>query len=248
MSDFPFPPWIGPGGPLEGQVGALSTTRAGGASAGDFAGLNLGDHVGDDADAVASNRSALERQFDLPASPLWLSQVHGADVIEASDWRPGVEADAIVVRKQGQCAAILTADCLPVLFAAEDGSVVAAAHAGWRGLAAGVLAHTVQAMAVPPADILAWIGPAISQPHYEVGDEVRLAFVEQDELCGHCFQANANGRWQADLKQLAAITLRRAGVWRVADTERCTFGEPDVFYSHRRSAPCGRTATLIWRR
>ncbi|MEO0346924.1 MAG: peptidoglycan editing factor PgeF [Pseudomonadota bacterium] len=248
MSNVPFPPWIGPGGPLEGRVGALSTTRAGGASQGDFAGLNLGDHVGDDADVVARNRAALEAQFELPASPLWLSQVHGADVIEAGDWRPGVEADAIVVREVDQCAAILTADCLPVLFAAEDGSVVAAAHAGWRGLAAGVLAHTVQAMDVPPADILAWIGPAISQPYYEVGDEVRSAFVDQDELCGHCFQANANGRWQADLKQLAAITLRRAGVWRVADVERCTFGEPEVFYSHRRSAPCGRTATLIWRR
>ena len=248
MSDVPFPPWIGPGGPVEGLVGALSTTRAGGESQGDFAGLNLGDHVGDDADVVARNRLALETQLGLPASPLWLSQVHGADVIEASDWQPGVEADAIVVREQGQCAAILTADCLPVLFAAEDGSVVAAAHAGWRGLAAGVLAHTVRAMDVPPADILAWIGPAISQQHYEVGDEVRSAFVDQDELCGHCFPANASGRWQADLKQLAAITLRRAGVWRVADVERCTFGEPDVFYSHRRSAPTGRTATLIWRR
>lgn len=248
MSALPFPPWIGPGGPLEGRVGAVSTTRAGGHSRGSFEGLNLGDHVGDDAALVRRNRDQLVGDFGLPAEPLWLNQVHGAEVIEAGDWRAGVEADAIVVREPGVCAAVLTADCMPVLFASEDGQVVAAAHAGWRGLAAGVLARTVRAMAVPPAEILAWIGPAISQPHYEVGDEVRSAFTEQDELCGHCFAANATGRWQADLKQLAAITLRRAGVWRVADTGRCTYTEPEDFYSHRREAPCGRMATLIWRR
>ena len=241
------PSWIAPGGPLVGRVGAVSTTRAGGVSEAPFDSLNLGDHVGDDPAAVAENRARIARALSLPGPPLWLSQVHGARVVEAADWCEGVEADALVAREPGQCAAVLTADCLPVLLAADDGRVVAAAHAGWRGLAAGVLGNTVAAMGHPRDRILAWIGPAISQAHYEVGGEVREPFVAADHLATNCFAPNAHGRWQADLKLLAVIALRRAGVGRVSDAGRCTYGEPDAFYSHRREAPCGRTATLIWR-
>lgn len=247
MNALPAPPWIAPGGPLAGRIGAASTTRAGGMSEPPFDALNLGDHVGDDPAAVAENRSRLADLLALPGPPLWLRQVHGARVVEAADWHAGVEADALVAREPGQCAAILTADCLPVLLAADDGSVVAAAHAGWRGLAAGVLGHTVAAMAHPRDRILAWIGPAISQDHYEVGDEVREPFVAADHLATNCFAPNERGRWQADLKLLAVIGLRRAGVGRVSDAGRCTYAEPGAFFSHRREAPCGRTATLIWR-
>lgn len=247
MSTLPAPPWIAPGGPLAGRVGAASTTRAGGVSAAPFDTLNLGDHVGDDAVSVAANRASLANMLVLPGPPLWLAQVHGARVIEANDWHEGVEADALVAREPGQCAAVLTADCLPVLLAADDGSVVAAAHAGWRGLAAGVLGNTVAAMAHPRDRILAWVGPAISQARYEVGDEVREPFVAADHLATNCFAPNASGRWQADLKLLAVIALRRAGVSRVSDAGRCTHAEPEAFFSHRREAPCGRMATLIWR-
>ena len=248
MSAAIAPAWACAGGALAGRVGAASTTRDGGVSAAPYDTLNLGDHVGDDPDAVAENRRRLAAMLALPSAPLWLNQVHGTRVVEADDWRPGVEADALVARAPGQVAAVLTADCLPVLFAADDGSVVAAAHAGWRGLAAGVLVATVRAMAVPPGRLLAWIGPAISQPAYEVDAPVRDAFVGVDHLATNCFAPNDAGRWQADLKGLALIALQRAGVHQVDDAGRCTHGEPRAFFSHRRSAPSGRTASLIWRR
>ena len=248
MSEIIAPAWSVTGGPLVDRVGAASTTRVGGVSAAPFDTLNLGDHVGDDPDAVAENRQRLAAMLSLPSAPLWLNQVHGTRVVEADDWQPGIEADALVARAPGQVAAVLTADCLPVLLAADDGRVVAAAHAGWRGLAAGVLGETVRAMAVPPRRLLAWIGPAISQAAYEVDAPVRDAFVGRDHLATNCFAPNDAGRWQADLKLLAVIALQRAGVQRVDDVGRCTHGEPGAFFSHRRAAPCGRMASLIWRR
>ena len=161
-------------------VRALTTTRSGGCSTGPYASLNLGNHVGDAAPTVADNRRRLRQgPGALPADPLWLRQVHGTQVIAAEDYRGDAEADACIARTPGLVCAVLTADCLPLLFCAEDASVVGAAHAGWRGLSAGVIEACVAAMAIPPAGLRAWLGPAIGPRVYQVGDEVRQRFCEQ---------------------------------------------------------------------
>ena len=242
---FVMPGWAARGGVLSGRVQAFCTARVGGVSAGAYHSLNLGAHVDDDADAVSENRARVVQEAGISGQPLWLRQVHGSTVIHADDWYPDIEADAIVATRSGPALAILTADCLPVLLASQDGAAVAAAHAGWRGLADGVLGATVAALGVPPRDILAWIGPAISQAHYEVGDEVRERFVGQDHLATNCFVPNARERWQADLKALAMIALRAAGVRRITDAGLCTYALEDQFFSYRRSAPCGRMASVI---
>ncbi len=224
---------------------AVATTRAGGVSGGAWAGLNLGDHVGDDPAAVAINRARLQAALDLPAPPHWLRQVHGTAVTIPGRQAPA-ESDAAVTREPGCVLAILTADCLPVLFAERNGSVIGAAHAGWRGLAAGVLEATLAAMDCRPADVLAWLGPAIGAAAFEVGDEVRSAFLEADPGAGAAFTANARGRWQADLAALARRRLGASGVTRVYGGEPCTHADPMRFYSHRRDGRTGRMASLIW--
>jgi YfiH family protein len=237
--DWPAPAW----------VRACATTRAGGVSAGRFASLNLGDHVGDDPAAVAANRASLRAALGLPAEPLWLRQVHGTRVAEAQRDGAGVEADAMIAAAPGEVCAVLTADCLPVIFCDAAGSAVAAAHAGWRGLAAGVLEATVAAFAVrgvAPGALLAWIGPAIGAAAYEVGAEVRAAFLARDPGAGVGFTANARGRWQLDLAALARRRLVAAGVARVFGGDLCTASDARRFFSHRRDGPCGRQATLIW--
>ncbi|MEL7297528.1 MAG: peptidoglycan editing factor PgeF [Pseudomonadota bacterium] len=240
------PPWGQPGGRLFGQVAALSTERTGGASLSPYDGLNLGDHVGDKPSAVAENRTLLMTEAALPADPLWLTQVHGSDVLDARDWQTGVQADGAVTRDKDRPLAIMTADCLPILLAATDASVVGAVHAGWRGLLDGVIVNTVAAMDHTPGKVMAWIGPGISQAAFEVGDDVRDAFVAADHVATNCFVPNDNGRWQADLKMLALLELRNCGVQRVTDSGLCTYGDATRFFSHRRSAPCGRMASLIW--
>ncbi|MEM9172335.1 MAG: peptidoglycan editing factor PgeF [Pseudomonadota bacterium] len=239
--------WLVPAWPmaLGDKIGAISSTRAGGVSDAPFDSFNLGDHVGDAPAAVTENRARFATQLH-GSRPLWLTQVHGADVVEAADWKAGVKADAIVVRTPGQAGVIMTADCVPVLFASLDGSVVAAAHAGWRGLAAGVLANTVSAMGVAREAIAAWIGPAIGQAAFEVGDEVRAAFVEMNANSAVFFERNARGRWQADLVGLTMRALGAAGLTRITLAHRCTASDARAFFSHRRSAPCGRMATAIW--
>lgn len=245
---FVTPPWTAPGGVLHEQVGAASTTRHGGASHAPYDSFNLAQHVGDDPQAVAANRRRLADWLELPAAPRWLQQVHGTRVIEAGDWHAGIEADASIARVRGVVLAVMTADCLPLLLAAADGAAVAAVHAGWRGLAAGIIERTLEQLAVAPGDVLAWIGPAISQPAFEVGDEVRDAFVADDHLAVNCFAPNAQARWQADLKMLATLRLRRAGVRRITDRGHCTFRQPEDYFSYRRAHPCGRMASLIWLR
>ncbi|MEM7764449.1 MAG: peptidoglycan editing factor PgeF [Pseudomonadota bacterium] len=240
------PPWAQLGGRLFGLVGALSTERTGGVSQSPYNGLNLGDHVGDMPAAVARNRASLSAEAALPADPRWLTQVHGSDVLDARDWQPNVQADGVVTRDKDQPLAIMTADCLPILLAATDASVVGAVHAGWRGLLDGVVANTIAAMDFAPGRIMAWIGPGISQAAFEVGDEVRDAFVAADHVATNCFVPNDSGRWQADLKMLALLALRECGVQRVTDSGLCTYGDAERFFSHRRSAPCGRMASLIW--
>ncbi len=238
--------WQAPAG-----VYGLTTTRLGpGVSVAPFDRFNLGDHVGDDPLAVAANRVALGRGYALPVAPLWLRQVHGAGVIDADTVAIGDVpiADAVISRSPDHVLAILTADCLPVLFAADDGSVIGAAHAGWRGLAAGVLEATVAAMQVDPARLVAWIGPAIRQPAFEVGAEVREAFVGLDPLAVAAFQPSTRaGHFLCDLALLARLRLAATGLDRVADSGVCTFADAQRFYSHRRDGVGGRIATLIWR-
>jgi YfiH family protein len=241
VSDWLIPDW-----PAPASVLALSTTRIGGASSGPYASMNLGAHVGDDERAVQANRRELRKALGLTTEPCWLRQVHGTDVVAADSVVSETPmADAAVSRTSGRACAVLTADCLPVLFAARNGSAVGAAHAGWRGLAAGVLENTIAALAMPPDQLLAWLGPAISQTAFEVGPEVRDAFAIKDPRADEHFRANANGRLQADLYGLARQRLRAAGLTAVFGGGWCTFREEERFFSYRRDQACGRMATII---
>ncbi len=235
--------FILPGWPAPTRVKSLMTTRAGGTSAAPWASLNLGDHVGDDPAHVAANRAWL--RGILPDEPGWLRQVHSARVVELGGGE--TEADASVTREPGRVCAVLTADCLPVLFCDRSGSVVAAAHAGWRGLAGGVLEATVAAMQVPPGEILAWMGAAIGPQAFEVGDDVRAAFLAQHPETAAAFAPQgATGKWLADIYALARIRLNRVGVQAIHGGGRCTFTESETFFSYRRDGVTGRMASLIW--
>lgn len=236
--------FLRPDWPASPTVHALVTTRLGGVSHPPYDSFNLGSHVGDDPHAVARNRRSLARH--LPAEPFWLDQIHGCEVVAVDTGRVGVRADASVARQPGQVCAILTADCLPVLFCDRDGCVVAAAHAGWRGLCAGVLERSVAAMGVPAASILAWLGPAIGPAAFEVGDEVRRAFLEAGPVPDQAFVAVRPGHWHADLYALARARLLACGVKSIYGGGRCTFGEAQSFYSYRREGRTGRMASLVW--
>ncbi|MEM7054626.1 MAG: peptidoglycan editing factor PgeF [Pseudomonadota bacterium] len=221
-------------------VRAFSTTRAGGISQPPFDTLNLSAACGDEPDHVAQNRLLLRAL--LPSEPLWLRQVHGNAVIHLDDWQPEITADAAWTDRPGQVAVVLTADCLPILLAAEDTFCVAAIHAGWRGLAAGVIENTITAMTTVAKNLRAWIGPSIRQAAYEVGNEVVAAFADYPTA----FVENANGRWQADLQSIAQRKLTEAGVNQVDDCGLCTHQRHERLYSHRRNARTGRQASLIW--
>jgi polyphenol oxidase len=261
--------WLTPDWPAPATVRALSTLRTGGASGPPFASLNLGGHVGDDATAVALNRRALKDAAGLPAEPAWLEQVHGTRVMDLDSETPSGAAgpgapasadsppppfgpaDAAVTRQPGRICAILTADCLPVLLAGEAGDRVAAAHAGWRGLAAGVVEATVAALAVPPRQLLAWLGPAIGPRHFEVGAEVREEFLRcagagDTAADDAAFVPSARGRYLADLYALARRRLLRLGVERIYGGGECTYTDEARYYSYRRDGSTGRQATLIW--
>lgn len=230
MADVIVPDW-----PCPDRVRALVTTRAFG---------NLAGHVGDDAAAVAVRRAALRRL--LPAEPLWLDQVHGTRCVPLETAGPSERADAAVARTAGRVCAVLTADCLPVLFCDSQGTVVAAAHAGWRGLAGGVLETTVAAMAVPPGSLLAWLGPAIGPGAFEVGEDVCRAFADLGPAAAAAFVAKAPGKWHCDLYALARLRLERLGVSHVFGGGACTFMEAERFYSYRREGVTGRMASLVW--
>jgi hypothetical protein len=243
-------PWILPDWPAPRGVHAAVTTRHGpGVSTGPYARFNLGLRSGDAAEAVASNRDALHHALDLPAAPRWLRQVHGTTVAELGPLASAEEpqADAAVAHLPGTVLAILTADCLPVLLCSEDGARIGAAHAGWRGLAAGVLEATVAAMGTPPARLLAWLGPCIGAASYEVGEEVRAAFVERNPEAAACFAAARPGHWFCDLAGLARRKLAAAGVKHIHGGGFDTLTD-ERFYSYRRDgAHSGRFASLIWR-
>ncbi len=238
-----------------------------------YASLNLGDHVGDSPEAVAGNRRRLRAAAGLPAEPVWLTQVHGTRVadLDAAGKGPAGSAeldgaaaaglghpadfgasgsvgpaDAALTRRRGRVCAILAADCLPVVLAADSGELVAAAHAGWRGLAGGVIEATVTALRVRPERLMAWLGPAIGPEHFEVGAEVREALLKGDSEAEAAFAPNARGRFMADLWLLARRRLAALGVERIYGGGQCTFGEGERYFSHRRDGMTGRQATLIW--
>jgi YfiH family protein len=240
------PEWPAPAG-----VRAALTLRAGGVSSAPYDSLNVGIHVGDAAVAVVENRRRLREQLRLPGEPAWLEQVHGTAVVDldelddlSSEGPPRV--DAATTASSGSVCVIQVADCMPVLFAARDGSAVGAAHAGWRGLAGGVLETTVRQLSVSPGDLLAWLGPAISQKHFEVGADVRAAFTATDPGASSAFLPNTRGRWQCDLYALARRRLAALGVESVFGGGWCTYDDPARFFSFRRDGQCGRMAALIW--
>jgi YfiH family protein len=245
MNDHPcephaiFPDWPAPAG-----VHALTTLRSGGVSQGPYADWNLADHVGDAPEAVRENRRRLRERFRLPAEPAWLGQVHGGTVVNAARIR-APEADGSYATQAGVVCAVLTADCLPVLLCSQDGQRVAAVHAGWRGLAGGVLEAALEALG--PGDHLAWLGPAIGPVAFEVGPEVRNAFLSFQPAAAAAFQETRPGHWLADLYGLARLRLAARGVDAVYGGEHCTFREAERFYSYRRDGVTGRMASLIWR-
>ncbi|NNF50887.1 MAG: peptidoglycan editing factor PgeF [Gammaproteobacteria bacterium] len=229
-------------------VQGMTTTRADGVSEGRYAGLNLATHVGDRPESVIENRHRLAAVSGLKTQPLWLEQHHGSNVFELE---PGVakstpRADAAVCRVPGRALAVLTADCLPVLFASTEEPVIGVAHAGWRGLAGGVLENTVTAMKTNAARIHAWLGPAIGPRHFEVGSEVREVFVAGDRGADTCFRSLGGGKWLADLAGLAHRRLQAAGIEAIEHSGLCTFSDPRRFYSYRRDGECGRMASLLW--
>ena len=238
VPDWPAPP----------HVKALITTRAGGVSAGPYASLNVGFGTDDDPSAVAANRERLGTL--VPQAPRWLRQVHGARVLQAETVIDRPEADAAFARETCTVCAILVADCLPVLFTDRSGTLVAAAHAGWRGLSAGVVENTVGALiagGAKAADLLAYIGPAIGPGAFEVGRDVYDAFVRADPGAASAFNARGSGKWYADLFALARRALTRAGVMQVYGGGLCTYSDRERFYSYRRDRTTGRMAALIWR-
>ena len=227
-----------------------STLRSGGVSAPPFDTLNLGTHVGDAPEAVRENRQRLRQTLQLPAEPCWLEQVHGTAVIEANACSLTAalpRADACIARSSGQVCVIMTADCLPVLFCSRAGDRVAAAHAGWRVLAGGVLDSTVSSLGLPGSQLMAWLGPAIGPQEFEVGDEVRMAFLARDAAATQAFlPSHRPGHWLADLYLLARQSLHRLGVTAVYGGGACTVRDETRFFSYRRDGQCGRMATLIW--
>ena len=244
MTDFIVPHWQAPP-----HVKAAVTTRQGGVSVPPYDSLNMGLHSGDQRESVLTNCRRVVDQLQLPAEPRWLKQVHGIVVADAADPTSSspIEADAAWTDRSGGVCAVLTADCLPVLFCDRAGTRIAAAHAGWRGLVGGVLTATVQAMGADPAELLVWLGPAIGPDVFEVGDEVRQVFIERDPDNQQYFMPSPAGRWLADLYGLAGRELAGLGIAAISGGGFCTYTDRDRFYSYRRDgAASGRMASLIW--
>lgn len=239
---FIFPDW-----PAPSQIRAVSTTRLGGVSLSPYASFNLAAHVGDGAAHVGTNRRRLRRLLALPNDPQWLRQVHGNKVVCADRISADSQsADASYAREPDRVCAVLTADCLPLLLCHRAGVRVAAVHAGWRGLVQGVIAATIAAMDCAPDHLLAWLGPAIGPQHFEVGEEVRSAFVAQDAATCGCFYPTPTGRWLADIYRLARRQLELQGVTAIYGEALCTFSDRARFFSYRREGVTGRMATLVW--
>jgi YfiH family protein len=236
--------WIVPDWPAPARVKSLITTRGGGVSTGVYAGLNLGLRTGDDEAAVRANLDCV--RACLPREPGWLRQVHGSRVVAIDGIAEIPEADASVARQGGTVCVVTIADCMPVLLCDQAGSVVGIAHAGWRGLSLGVIENTVSEMGVAPARLLAYLGPAIGPGAFEVGADVRAAFIAADSAADHAFKPLREHKWLADLFLLARQSLARCGVRQVFGGGLCTYSDPARFYSYRRDKTTGRMAALIW--
>ncbi len=234
------PGWDAPPG-----IRAYCTTRAGGFSTSPFDSLNLALHVGDDPGHVAQNRQLLQQELNLPAEPGWINQTHGIHAVTLEQ-ESSRDADAAITRVRGIVAVVMTADCLPILICNRDGNEVAAVHAGWRGLQAGVIQAALAKMKSPSGKLLAWIGPGISQACFEVGAEVRAAFIDSMQDGQPFFKANRKGHWLCDLAGLAELVLKRQGVIDVYRAPNCSYRDAELFFSYRRNATTGRMASLIW--
>ncbi|WP_456379282.1 peptidoglycan editing factor PgeF [Thiolapillus sp.] len=236
--------WIVPDWPAPARVRVLSTTRRGGFSPPPWDSFNLGDHVGDSPDLVARNRARLVADAHLPAEPLWMEQIHGCEVLSSGDHR--CRGDARFSNKPGEICTVMTADCLPVLLCDIQGTAVAAVHAGWRGLAGGVLEQALRCFHQPASAIMAWLGPAIGPAAFAVGDEVREAFLRQQAGAEAAFESCAQGKWLADIYELARQRLYARGVTQVHGGGFCTYTDAEHFFSYRRDGRTGRMASLIW--
>ena len=239
-------PWITPSWPALAAVRSVMTTRVGGVSTGEYGSMNVGKSSGDLLENVLRNRTILSEHTQRPIR--WLHQVHGNRVVDDEQFENGVQADAQITRRSDCALAVMVADCMPVLFAAKDGSVVGAAHAGWRGASAGVLENTIAAMNVSPAQLMAWMGPCIGPTAFEVGEDVRAAFCDRDASAAAAFVPRAlPGKYLCNLIMLAKARICAAGITEIYGGEGCTYTEPNRFFSYRRVAQSGRMAALIWR-
>ncbi len=248
IESYLIPDW-----PAPSNIRAFTTLRNGGVSAGSYENLNVGLHVGDDGEHVKQNRQIITRLLALPSEPIWLDQVHSDRVVKALKTPKLQQADASYSIDAGVVCAVMTADCLPLLVCSKKSLGVAAIHAGWRGLLAGVIVNTIVALRETlqgsdnEDDVWVWLGPAIGPGCFEVGDEVRTAFLNKAVAFSSAFKAQGHGKWLADIYQLARIELASIGIADVYGGEFCTFTEHERFYSYRRDAQTGRMATLIWR-
>lgn len=247
--------WIIPDWPAPKRVKAISTTRKGGVSLAPYDGLNLGLHVGDDTESVQQNRSLLQRELGLVQAPAWLNQIHSSKVIDLKlPLTALIDADGSYSRESNLACIIMTADCLPVLLCDKNGTQVAAVHAGWRGLAGGVIEAALDKFSVPANEIMAWLGPAIGPTAFEVGGEVRQQFMAVDPQAKLAFTPQTkvvdgqsdNDKWLANIYLLATQRLQKYGITQVYGGDHCTVNEPELFYSYRREPITGRQASLIW--
>ncbi|MCX4187631.1 peptidoglycan editing factor PgeF [Methylophaga sp. OBS4] len=241
VADLITPDW-----PVAAHIRAYCSTRHGGVSQAPFDSLNLGTHVGDAPEAVKQNHRRFKQMARLPADPLWLTQKHGTTVINSQNWYSGCEADAIFADIPGHVCTVLSADCLPVLLCDKAGQQIAAVHAGWRGLLAGVIENTVRQFRGPHENILAWLGPAIGPQQFEVGSEVFQAFTRVDNKAAVAFRQTDAEHYLADIFQLARQRLNKTGITQVSGGDLCTVSDPEHFFSYRRDGQTGRMATVIW--
>jgi len=236
--------WITPDWPAPQQVHAASTCRTGGFSQGKFASLNLAQHVSDDMAHVLANRELIKNKLSLPSNPVWLQQTHSTQVVCADFIKGAIEADASYTRRKNIVCTILTADCLPLLLCNQQGTYIAAIHAGWRGLLTGIIENTL--LTAPTSQLFAWLGPAIGSQCFEIGTELRTAFLDKSSDFSDAFKALSNDKYLADIYQIARIILKKHGVQAIYGGHHCTFTEVDHFYSYRREGQTGRMASLIW--
>lgn len=239
--EFITPDWTMPD-----HIQAYTTTRKGGISSTPYDSLNLANHVNDAAENVEKNRKTLATALKLPTSPLWLQQTHSTEVINSQDWYEGIEADAIYCNQINHICAIMTADCLPLLLSNESGTEVAAIHAGWRGLADGIIEKTIAQFDDAAEHIYAWLGPAIGPEKFEVGQDVYETFLSHDPMAEVAFQATDDSHFLADIYQLARLRLRQHGISRLSGGHYCTMTDASRFFSYRRDGETGRMVSLIW--